>query len=120
MKYFCIFFIISLSSCVIESSDLTNDVKCTPEAFVGVWEYQSTGNIVKDSVPDIVITLSDDPTRDIQINSTYHYVKAVGNCTSGDLSGLLDVTYELVNADELHRRNSVFIFFGSVDIYKRK
>ncbi|MEZ4960089.1 MAG: hypothetical protein R2830_09780 [Saprospiraceae bacterium] len=110
-----------LPGCVQEPVDIDNAIECIPDSFVGVWEYQSTDGIVLDSIPDIIIELSNaEKQGDLLINGRYHYINTVAGCTAGDASSLLNVTYELSSTDELHKRTNVLLFFGSTDVFKRK
>ena len=112
---------ISLFSCNVEPTELENEVNCIPASFVGQWEYQSTNGVELDSIPDIEIQLSDDEMRgELLIDGRYSNVKSVTGCTSGDISGLLDVVYELKSIDELYKRTTAFVLFGSTSVYKRE
>ncbi len=113
--------VFSLWSCILDRPELDTELSCTPEAFVGEWAYQSTDGIVLDSIEDLTITLSDNLSAgEIQVNRRYYFVKPTGGCVAGRFSGLLDQTYELRSDDVLVRLTTVFLFFGSVDLYERK
>lgn len=124
MRLTAIILIITLSftSCLQEPIDLENHVECSPEAFVGVWEYQSTNGTVLDSIPDITISLAENrEDADIFVDSLLYYdVRSYPGCTAGDVSGLLDLTYELKSNNELVRKSSFLVVFGGTDLYTRK
>ena len=122
MKYLIIIFIAFwiLTGCIAEPLDIHNEVECLPSSFVGKWEYQSTDGVVLDSIPDIMIELSDEERSDLQIDGLHYNVKSLSSCTAGDLSGFLDVTYELKSGDELLKRTTIFLVLGFTSIYKRK
>lgn len=109
------------SACAIDSVNLKNEVDCVATSFVGTWEYQSTNGVVLDSITDIEITLSDDKSSgDIKINGLYLRIKSALGCTAGEVSGLLDESYELQSDSELHKRTTALVIFGSVSIYKKE
>ena len=111
-----------LTSCTLEPIDLENEIECSPMGFVGDWQYQSTNGTVLDSIPDISIRLSDDlDIGDILVDSLYYLdVKASAGCTAGEVSGLLDLTFELRPNNTLIKRTGVLLFFGSTEVYKRQ
>lgn len=122
MKYlFLIVVIVTTTSCYIDPIELDDDFDCVADYWVGNWEYQSTNDVVLDSIPDLEIIISNDQLMgDIIINNQYFNIKTIAGCTAGERSPLLDITYELKNENELHRKSSAFIFFGLVSIYKRE
>jgi hypothetical protein len=110
----------NITNCTIQPTHLDNNIECTPSNFVGEWKYQSTNGVILDSIPDITITLSDDVIfGDIQIDGQYYFVKSISSCIAGDQSGILDQTYELISNDELVKRTTVLVAFGSTNLYKR-
>jgi hypothetical protein len=113
--------LLSLIGCLSDPIDLSNSVDCKPENFVGTWKYHSTNGVKQDSIADIVISISDDLSfGDLFIHGTYHFVKSSVGCTTGDLNGILDQSYELKNSSELIKRTSLFLFFGSTELFVRK
>ena len=118
---FIAFIMIFISSCATDPVDLDNDVDCSADSFVGLWKYQSTNGVVLDSMPDIEIIKTDDESRgDIIIDGVYYDIKPALGCTAGEVSGLIDVTYELVSDNELHKKTTTLVIFGSTSIYMKK
>lgn len=112
---------LGLTACVVEPPEVDPDVDCQPSSFIGIWEYQSTNGTVLDSIPDIEIKLSDDARRgDLMLNGRYTNIKTLSGCMLGEVSGLLDVRYELVSENTLHKRSTAFLLFGSITEYKRQ
>lgn len=121
-KFILFLFIgIGFAACVVEPVGTNEDIDCQTSSFVGIWEYQSTNGTVLDSIPDIEIKLSDDPSRgDLMLDGRYTDIKTLSGCMLGEVSGLLDVRYELVSENTLHKRSTAFLLFGSITEYKRQ
>lgn len=105
----------------MEPVEPDDNLDCQTSSFVGIWVYQSTNGTVLDSIPDIEIRLSDDERRgDLLLDGRYTDIKTVSGCQLGEVSGLLDVTYELVSENTLHKKSTAFLLFGSTTEYKRQ
>lgn len=108
-------------SCVLDPIENDNILECEVDSFIGEWEYHSTDGVVLDSIPDLLIELSDnDLLGDILINENYLNIKTIQGCTAGNFSGIIDINYELISSDQISRRASYFYAFGSTDLYTKK
>jgi len=108
--------------CLVEPVDIYNDIECTPEAFVGEWEFISTEFINSDTIPNIIIELADEEDKQfgkILIDGRLFHVNATAGCETLAGSALADIAYELTSEDELIKKIRVLAVFGSASRYRR-